>query len=52
MVDVTVGNTFADTKLRNYAVIPKEVSKKVARAKVRVGNMTASIGSVNRVGIF
>ncbi|GAB1738478.1 hypothetical protein NU219Hw_g3284t1 [Hortaea werneckii] len=51
-VDVTVGHMLADTQSQNYAGVPKEVLKKVAQAKVKVGNMKASNGSVNRVGIF
>ncbi|KAI7221593.1 hypothetical protein KC333_g1665 [Hortaea werneckii] len=51
-VDVTVGHMLVDTRSQNYAGVPKEVLKKVAQAKVKVGNMTASNGSVNRVGIF
>ncbi|KAI7091679.1 hypothetical protein KC356_g380 [Hortaea werneckii] len=51
-VDVAVGHMLADTQSQNYAGVPKEVLKKVAQAKVKVGNMTASNGSVNRVGIF
>lgn len=51
-VDVNVGHMLADIQSQNYAGVPKEVLKKVAQAKVKVGNMTASNGSVNRVGIF
>ncbi|KAI7286343.1 hypothetical protein KC345_g1282 [Hortaea werneckii] len=51
-VDVAVVDMLADTQSQNYAGVPKEVLKRVAQAKVKVGNMTARNGSVNRVGIF
>ncbi|KAI7545661.1 hypothetical protein KC331_g6087 [Hortaea werneckii] len=51
-VDVTVGHVFADTNSQNYAGVPEAVVTKVKQAKVKVGNMTTTKDSVNRVGIY
>ncbi|KAI7152684.1 hypothetical protein KC349_g8835 [Hortaea werneckii] len=51
-VDVTVGHVVADTQSQNHAGVPEVVIKKVDHVKVKVGNMTATRGSVNKIGIY
>lgn len=51
-MDVTVGDMKVDLTSRNDAGVSKEVLKKLAQAKVKVRNMVATNGSVNRAGIF